>query len=149
MTISRSRAKQITQRLLKASTLDDVQIWISGSRDGNTRFARNQPTTTGDIEELTITVTATTDGRSATVTGNRDDNESLQAMVKQAEEMARMSPQDPEAMPPLGPQKYASVNAVDAKVRKFDAADRASFVKTVVEYAKGKGLIASGLMRYC
>ncbi len=50
--------------------------------------------------------------RSGTVTTAQFDDASLQRALRNAEEIAKVSPENPEAMPFLGPQTYAPVNGV-------------------------------------
>ena len=44
--------------------------------------------------------------RSGTVTTAEFDDAALQRAMRSAEEIARLSPENPEAMPPLAPQTY-------------------------------------------
>jgi predicted Zn-dependent protease len=126
--------------------VDDLVVSVSASQTGNTRFANNQPTTAGDVAAQTVRVTATVKGRSATLSTNRTDSKSLERLVRQAEEMAAISPVDPEHMPPLGPQKYARVNARDRATAKLGGAERAKAIEKPLGVATGRGLVGSGLV---
>src|SRR5690606_13193100 len=88
VTLSKSQAGRLADRVLAEATFGDVRVSIDDVRRGHLRFAKGQPTTEGDVEELSVTVTATKDGRSARVTSNRTDDAGLAALVKQAEELA-------------------------------------------------------------
>lgn len=148
MTLTKSEAKKLTKRVLAAATVKDVRVSVSSRRDGNTRYANNQPTTTGDVEELNLSVTAHVDGRSATVSGNRSDDASIRQLVKDAEELAKLAPRDPEAMPPLGPQKYPRVRARDGATAKMGAKERAEVAKQAIDVARGRQVQIAGLVRH-
>ena len=46
--------------------------------------------------------------RTGTVTANEFDDASIERAVRRSEELARLAPEDPEFMPPLGPQQYVA-----------------------------------------
>jgi len=63
-----------------------------------------------------------------------------------AERIAKLSPEDPEAMPELGPQTYKpGVNWSDATAS-LDPASRAAAVRKITEPAKAAGLVSTGFM---
>ena len=70
---------------------------------GNTRFAGNEITTSGGTTNTTVTITSTIGKRRASATTNVLDDESLKRTVAFAESLAKLSPEDPEIMPELGP----------------------------------------------
>ncbi len=146
MTLSRSAAKRLTAKALSFASADELVVRVDASQTGNTRFANNAPTTTGDVARKTVSVTASVQGRSATLSSNRTDDASLERLVREAEEMAALAPVDPEHMPPLGPQKYARVRARDAATARIAGAQRAQTVREPIELARSRGLIGSGLV---
>lgn len=148
MTLSRSRAKRLTQKILNEASFGDVRVRIRETSSGHTRFARSHPTTEGDIEELQIRVTASKDGRHATATGNRLDDAALAELVREAEAMAELAPVDPEHMPPLGKTSHPRVDAFDAAVSRMGAKSRATMVEEAIAAGKGDGLEMSGFMRH-
>lgn len=148
MTLTKAAARRLTQQVLSHAVVDDLVVSVSSSQTGNTRFANNEPTTTGDVAAQTVNVTATVEGRSATLSTNRSDPKSLQRLVREAEELAALTPVDPEHMPPLGPQKYARVKARDAVTAKLAGADRAKAIEEPLAVAKARGLTGSGLVMH-
>src|SRR5262245_45202106 len=95
-TISERDAKTIANTVLGAAMAPEVLVSVRHRTGGNLRFARNQATTEGNVETFEISVTASIDGRSATAVGNRTDKPSLEALMAEAEELAALSPVDPE-----------------------------------------------------
>ncbi|MEE9381859.1 MAG: metallopeptidase TldD-related protein [Nannocystaceae bacterium] len=148
MSLSRTAAKRIADHVLAAAKLDEVTVECTASQDGNTRFANNEPTTTGDVARLGISVTATQYGRSATVSGNRSDKAALEALVQQAEEMAQLAPVDPEHVPLLGRQQYARVVARDRATTRLGGKERAVAVAEVLAVGDAKGLRTAGLVSH-
>ena len=71
-----------------------------------------------------------------------DDDDSLAAVVKRAEETARLAPEDPEAMPLLGPQEYVAVP--DAAAGELGLGELAAGVKLCIERAMAGKAIAAG-----
>lgn len=148
MTLARWKASSLTKKVLGMAKLEDVSVSVWGGKRGNQRFANNQPTTNGDSEDLSISVTANHEGRTATVSGNRTDTKSLRELVERAEELAKLAPVDPEYMPPLGRQKYAKVKATDKDTAKISAEQRAELSRRAIEVAKKRGVIAAGFLSH-
>lgn len=111
MLLTESDSKQLIDRLLKFSTANEMRVNISGSRRGNTRFAINSITTSGDVDDFSIRVTSYFGKRRGIATTSETDDAAVQRVVRRAEDLARYAPEDPEYVPELGPQKYAAINA--------------------------------------
>ena len=108
--LSRDEAKALTDRVLALAKADETRVTINSSWSGNTRFAGNQITTNGGTIDTVVTITSTIGRRRASAQTNVLDEESLKRTVALAESLAKLSPEDPEIMPELGPQQYAGVN---------------------------------------
>ena len=103
----------------------DAMVSLTVSKRGNTRFARGEVTSSGDIERQTLSVTVQFGKRSASATVNQTDDRSLDQVVAQAARMARLAPENPEAMPALGRQTYVKAKARDAATASLTPAARA------------------------
>jgi predicted Zn-dependent protease len=67
--------------------------------------------------------------------------------VEKSEKLAKLAPDDPEAMPQLGPQSYKDVEAYFPSVADMDAAERARVAMTALEPARKSGeLTAAGFL---
>ncbi len=99
-------ARKIMERALSFSTADACEINLNGSESGNIRYARNTVSTAGHRSNQTLVVQSNFGKRMGTATIDEFDDESLRRVVARAEELAKLSPENPEFMPPLGPQKY-------------------------------------------
>ncbi|MDQ2667792.1 MAG: TldD/PmbA family protein [Gemmatimonadota bacterium] len=142
--LSRSDAQDIANRALKASPADETSVSINSGARADTRFALNQVTTSGENRDTSVTITALVNGRSASVTTNRLDEASLAAAAREATEIAKLVPANPERMPELGPQEYPSPQARTISLP--SPAERAQAAKKVTEQARAAGLIATGFI---
>ena len=118
---TQEQAKALTDRALAMSKAEETFVALNGGDRANVRFARNTATTSGATSGYSLAITASFGKRSGTVTTAEFDDASLQRAVRNAEEIARLSPENPEAMPVLGPQTYAPVEAYFDDVADGDA----------------------------
>ncbi len=90
--LSREDARALCQRILKRSSADEARVNVSSRATGNTRFAVNQITTSGDTTNVAISVTSAFGRRVASASTNRTDDASLAAVVETSERLARLAP---------------------------------------------------------
>jgi len=142
--LTRQEAQDIAARALKNSPAEETRVSINSGARADTRFALNQVTTSGENQDTTVTITAFVGNRSASVNTNRLDEASLAAAAKQAHEIAKLVPPNPERMPELGSQQYPV-----PRERSFSMptpAERAAAAKQVTEMARASDLIATGFI---
>lgn len=140
--ITRDQAEALAKRVLAFAKADETAVSIASEARTNTRFAVNQVSTAGDDVDTTITVRSAFGKKSASVTTNKTDDASLAATVRAAEDLARLAPEDPEAMPMLGPQTYTGRVAPAPSLP--SSADRAAAVKLIADRARAAGFVATG-----
>ncbi|NJB70272.1 putative Zn-dependent protease [Saonia flava] len=99
-------ARKIMEKALSFSTADACEINLEGSESGNIRYARNSVSTSGHRSNQTLVVQSNFGKRMGTATIDEFDDESLKRVVARSEELAKLSPENPEFMGPLGPQSY-------------------------------------------
>ncbi|MDQ6612392.1 MAG: TldD/PmbA family protein, partial [Gemmatimonadota bacterium] len=104
--LSRAEAQDIASRAIKVSPAEETRVSINSNARADTRFALNQVTTSGENQDTQVTITAYVGNRAASVTTNRLDDASLAEAAKQANEIAKLVPPNPERMPELGQQTY-------------------------------------------
>lgn len=147
-TLTQSQAKRITDAVLGASMAPELVVSVRDRQTGHTRFARNQPTTEGDVDTIEISVTASIEGRTATVVGNRSDPASLAALVAEAEELAALSPVDPEHVPPIGKGVYLQVSGHDKPTAKLGAAERTKLLEQAIDTAAAADVQLAGFFEH-
>lgn len=144
-TLSREESQAIIGRALKMSTADAIEVTLSGGYTGNTRFAANQMSTSGGVENANLVAVSSFGPKHAAVTTNDFSDEALRRTVSESERLARLAPDDPEAMPSLSQQSYSSVDAYFEGTALLSAEDRARAALTALEPARASGdLTAAG-----
>ena len=108
--MSRERAEEIIKKVSSFSKADEVSANLFSGYQTDVRFAANQMSTSGGVMVGGIGVQSTIGKKHAVATTNDLSDESLKAVVAKSEALARLSPDDPETLPGLGPQQYIPVN---------------------------------------
>src|SRR3546814_10293525 len=72
---------------------------LTGSNAGNVRFALNNVSTSGVVSNTDLAVQVAFGKRVGTATINAFDDASLERVVRRAEELAKLAPENPEFMP--------------------------------------------------
>jgi predicted Zn-dependent protease len=144
--LSRDECEAIAKKLLSYARADETRVTVQSAARGNTRFAVNQVSTAGDSYDAVVLVRSVFGRRAASATTNKLDDASLRAVVERAEALARLAPEDPEAMPELGAQQYAEGRGYAAATAALDAAGRAAAVRAVTEPARAADLTATGYL---
>ena len=143
---TREQAKALIDRALSLSKAEETFVTLTGGDRGNLRFARNTATTSGASSGYSLAVTASFGKKSGSVTTAEFDDASLRQAISNAEEIARLSPDNPEAMPVLGPQTYGTGKAYFDDVAGVTPEWRASAASTAIELSKQKGAVTAGFV---
>jgi predicted Zn-dependent protease len=123
----------------------EVQVRLHAGRAANTRFARNEITSTGDVDEIQVAITVAFGRRHAQATTNQTDPDSLRRAIDSAARVARIAPESPEHMPVLPAQRYQrSPLAFDAATDRLQAPVRARAAQAAIAAAEDAGLVAAG-----
>jgi predicted Zn-dependent protease len=137
--LTREQAKTLADRVLAMSTAEQTRVLIVSASSGNTRFADGSITTSGSVTDTTMTVTVAFGKRQASSSTNVLDETALKRTVDLAMQLARLSPEDPELLPELGPQTYQTVNAFVDSTADLDPEARASAVRRTMTAATAAG----------
>lgn len=144
--LSKEEAQAILKKVIGFSKADSCEVSLNGSDGGNIRYARNAVSTAGQISTMSLGVSSTFGKKTGVATINEFDNASLQKVVKRAEELAMLAPENPEFMPPLGPQTFAESNTYNAKTAAMTPDTRAEMVGKSLSVSKAAGLDAAGFL---
>ena len=98
------QSRAVLTKVVALSKADECTATLSGAVRGNIRFALNKVTTSGVVDDVSLVVQAAYGKRTGTATINQFDDESLQRVVRRAEELARLAPENDEFMPALARQ---------------------------------------------
>jgi predicted Zn-dependent protease len=137
--MSRADAEALVRRIIAMSQAEGITVSLGGGFQKNVRFADNRISTAGSAENLGIGVASHFGRRSAVVTTNDTSDASLERAVRQSEALARLAPENPEAMPLLGPQQYTPVEGYFESTANADASARAQAAKTAIELTRAAG----------
>jgi len=139
-------ARKIMEKALSFSKADACEVNLSGSESGNIRYARNSVSTSGHRSNQTLVVQSNYGKQSGTATIDEFDEESLKRVVARSEELAKLSPENPEFMDPLGPQAYdKAINFIEATAN-ITPEFRAEVANSSIEPAVAKGVTAAGFL---
>jgi len=144
--LSKDEAQQLLRKVLSYSKADECQVSLTGSDGGNIRYARNSVSTAGEISQLTLVVNSIYGKKSGIATIDEFDDASLEKVVRRAEELAQLAPENPELMPLLGPQDFPeSITYVPATAA-ITPDTRAEAVSKSIQTCKDAKLQAAGYL---
>ena len=106
--LSKEEAKKILEKAVGFSKGDAISAQLTGAERGNIRYARNSVTTSGEDSNLSLGVTSSFGKKSGSATINEFDDASIEKVVRRAEELAKLAPENPEFMDPLPQQQYGA-----------------------------------------
>ncbi len=140
------KAKELMTKVMSLSRADECECNMTGSNAGNIRYARNTVSTAGDVRDVTLAVQSCYGKQTGTATINEFDDASLEKVVRRSEELAKLSPENPEHMPNLGPHKYEQVKGWFKSTASTTPQDRAAAAEASIVPSRENKLIASGYL---
>src|SRR6201995_4159101 len=104
--LNKDEALALLKKVIAHSKADECEVGLSGSEGGNIRYARNSVSTSGEISSMSLAVTSSFGKKTGSASVNEFDDASLEKVVRRAEELAQLAPENPEYMPLLGPATF-------------------------------------------
>jgi predicted Zn-dependent protease len=144
MLLNEADAKALTEKILSFVTASDATVGVGSDKLSHLRFARNNFLTSGTRVTRSANVTVWIDGKRGSASTNDTDDESLKAMVEQAEKIARNAPVDREYMPTLGKQTYKPTSGYVESTANLSLADRAKSVSDILAEMEKNKVIGAG-----
>ena len=145
--MTREQAQAIVEQVKAVSRADEVLVSVGSGVQSNVRFAANQMSTAGSVRSTSLAVTSVIGRKHATAVTTDLSSDSIKRVLEQSERLARLSPDDPEWLPVLGPQRYLPVQGYFDVTANVSAADRARVALTALEPARKAGdLQAAGFL---
>lgn len=144
--LNKEEAKKILEKALSYSKADDCIVTLNGSDSGNVRYARNTITTSGVRSTMTLGVQSSFGKKTGTTTITEFDDKSLEKVIRRSEELAKLSPENPEYMPPLGPQKYKDSPTFVKSTAEITPEFRAQVAADSIGPASKKDVTAAGFL---
>ena len=141
--LTQDETRRITDRVLALTKADECTVTLNGTRTGNIRYARNNVSTAGLVENTQLSVQVAFGKKQGTVTLNEFDDKSLQKAVRTAEDLARLAPENPEFMPAVGKQVYKGSDTFSKKTAAIDPDFRAQTAAYSIEASRKNKLVAA------
>lgn len=144
--LSKEEARKILEKVLSFSKADGCEVNLNGSDGGNIRYARNSVSTSGEDSNISLAVQSYYGKKAGSATINEFDDASLEKVVRRAEELARLAPENPEFMEPLGPQTYGPSKTWSEATAKITPDYRAQAAANSIGPASAKDITAAGFL---
>jgi len=145
--MTREQAEALVGRVVKMSKADEIQVNVGGGYSANIRFADNRISTAGGISTANLNIQSSFGPKHAVVTTNDLTDAGLERAVRQSEALAKLAPDDPEAMPQLGPQQYENVKTYFDSTDNLGPEGRAEAARLAIDPCKAAGdLKAAGFL---
>jgi predicted Zn-dependent protease len=144
--LSKEEAKKILEKVVGFSKADGCEVNLNGSDNGNIRYARNSVSTSGEDSNVSLAVTSYYGKKSGSATINEFDDASLEKVVRRAEELAQLAPENPEFMEPLPQQQYDSSKTWSEATAKITPDYRAQAAANSINPASAKDITAAGYL---
>jgi predicted Zn-dependent protease len=141
------QSKKLIEKIISYSKADEISVAINGSREGNVRFARNTVSTSGETNDLSISIVSVFGKRSGITTINEIEDASLKNAVQRSEEVARLAPENPEYMPGLGAQEYGNGLNYSEKTAGMDQEFRVDAVLASIQECSRNKMTAAGFLQ--
>jgi predicted Zn-dependent protease len=144
--LTQEQAKAIIEKVLSFAKADETEVTISGGRTGNIRYARNTVNTSGETNELSLSITSVYGKKSGSTTINELSEEALKRAVARAEEIAALAPENPEYLPMLGPQNYSASKTFSQSTDSINPEFRAQLAVDSIKPCVDNNLTAAGYL---
>jgi predicted Zn-dependent protease len=144
--LTKEETQVLLKKVLAYSKADECEANLYGGDGGNIRYARNSVSTSGGVSQNTLVVSSAYGKKSGVATINEFDDASLEKVVRRAEDLAKLAPENPEFVSFLGPQEYASSKTFVASTAAMTPKDRADAVAASLQIAKDNKQVAAGFL---
>ena len=140
------QVKAILAKTVALSKADECTATMSGATEGNIRFALNNVSTSGIVTDTELAVQVAFDKRVGIATINEYDDAALLRVVRRAEDLARLAPENPEFMPAVDKQTYIASPTFSPATATITPEDRAKVAAASIGPCKAENLIAAGFL---
>ena len=144
--LTEAQAKAILDKVIALSKADECTASLSGSISGNIRFALNDVSTSGIVSNADLAVQVAFGKRVGVATINEFNDAALERVVRRAEDLARLAPENPEFMPAIDKQAYKASPTFSESTAAITPEFRAEVAKASIDPCKAEKLIAAGFL---
>ncbi len=144
--LTEAQAKAILDKVIALSKADECTASLTGSVEGNIRFALNNVSTSGIVSDTSLNVSVAFGKRVGMASINELDDAALERVVRRAEDLARLAPENPEHMPVIDKQAYTPSATFSASTAAITPEFRAQVAADSIGPCKAEKLIAAGFL---
>src|SRR5438046_1293784 len=137
--LTEKQTRSLCHKLLSHVTAADAEVSVTSQDFSHLRFATNGFTTSGRREDASAHVTVLIDKKQGSASASDVDDASLQAAVEQAEQLARLAPEDKEYVPTLGAQTYKPVGGYVEATANLSPSARAKAIDQIIRDCEKSG----------
>ena len=141
-----AQSKAILDKVIALSKAEETSARLTGSIDGNIRFALNNISTSGVVSDVSLAVQVSFGKRVGVATINEFDDAALERVVRRAEDLAKLAPENPEFMPIIDKQTYKASPTFAAATAAIDPAYRAKVAADSIAPCRESKLTAAGFL---
>jgi predicted Zn-dependent protease len=146
MLTNRDEFRFLVDLVLQHASADHTCIVLHDQHNGTSRFANNQIIQNLNLRKASFSITSALGLRHGTASTTDLTAGSVKETLKQAEGIARISPDDPEFLPPVEPQTFQTWPTFRPDTLAAGPARRAALVRESVDQCQTKGLKAAGIV---
>lgn len=143
---SREEFRFLADLILARSSGDHTFVTLHDEHAGTTRFANNHVIQNVDTRRGTLAVTVAFGTRHGTASTTDFTAGSVLAALARAERVARVSPEDPEYLPPPKPQRFAAPETARPETSAAGPARRLEYANEAICHSRLENLMAAGVV---
>ena len=144
--LTEEQAKAILDKVIALSRADECTAQLSGAIRGNIRFALNNVSTSGIVTDTDLAVQVAFGKRVGIATINEFDDGALERVVRRAEDLARLAPENPEFVPAVDKQAYTPSATFSQSTADITPEYRAQVAADSIGPCRAEKLIAAGFL---
>lgn len=144
--LTEAEARALLTKVLSFSKADECEVNLEGEEWSNIRYALNKVTTCGSRVYKTLSVQSAFGKKMGVATIDEFDDASLEKVVRRAEELAQLAPENPEYIGLLGPQQYLPASGFFSSTASMTAIDRAKAVGDSIQIARSQQQTVAGYL---
>lgn len=146
MGLTETQLEALCEKILGLVSAEDAEVNADSSESLVLRSANNDLTTNAFNRTVSVSLSVSFGKRSASISLNQTDDASLREAVKKVETMARLAPEDPEALPPVEPGSYAEALTWSEATAAMSPGEALALLRPVIESARGAGVESAGYL---
>jgi predicted Zn-dependent protease len=144
--LTKDEAQALMKKVLSYSKADECEVNLNGTDSGNIRYARNSVSTSGRVSSSQLVVSSAFGKKLGVATINEFDDASLEKVVRRAEELAQLAPENPEFVSFLGPQTYPEPKTYVKATADITPKLRSDLVAQSLQLSRDAKAVAAGFL---